>query len=120
MSEILIGLDDDKSATTEVNDFLMAKQVCDRLNSHYPGHLWAVNVDGGTRGVINIRNFLLSPLWGYVIRLPDVYSASWLDREVVRAGGEILERFGLRRGRLDEAQYAQLPTNFAGDPLFEK
>lgn len=119
MTKLLAGLDDD--ATSTINDMLMAKQIAETLMKHWPSpHLWAVTCDGST-GIATIKNLNLSGTWGYVLRLPKIYSASSFAADVQRAGGEILERFGMGRGRhFDEAQYAALKTNFAGDFLFEK
>lgn len=119
MSQILTGLDDSAIGTTSANDMLMAKDIADTLNNHYPGHLWAVNVDG-PNGVANIRDLLLSGQMGYVLKLVNMFSASDFKRDVIRAGGEILERYRMTRGRLDEGQYENLQTNFAGDFVFDK
>lgn len=117
---MLAGLDDSVSATQSLNDMLIAKQVAETLMEHYPHpHLWAVSADGST-GLITIKNLNLNGQWGYVLKLPKVYSASSLSKDVMRAGGEILERFKMNRGRFDEQQYTELKTNFAGDFLFEK
>lgn len=118
MSQLLTGLDD-SIVDTGANDMVLAKEIADILHRHYPGHLWAVNVDG-RNGVANIRDLLLSGQWGYVLKLTTVFSASEFGRDVVRAGGEILERFRVERGRLNEAEYATLKTNFAGDFAFDR
>jgi hypothetical protein len=118
MSQLLTGLDD-SAINTGANDMILAKEIADALNSHYPGHLWAVNVDG-PNGVANIRDLLLSGQMGYVLKLVNIFSASDFRRDVVRAGGEILERYRMTRGRLDEGQYAGLKTNFAGEFAFDR
>lgn len=118
MSRILTGLDD-SAVDTSANDMLMAKEIADTLERHYKGHLWGVNVDGRT-GLITIRNLLISGQMGYILKIPLIYSASEFLGKVVRAGGEILERYQLSRGRFDEAQYTGLKTNFAGDFAFDK
>ncbi len=91
------------------NDLILAKDMADTLNRHYPGHLWAVNVDG-KQGMADIRNLGLSGTWGYRLRLVANYSASEFLKRVVSAGGEILERFRLRRGAADNAAIAALPS----------
>lgn len=118
MTQLLIGLDDGPNVHDHLADVILAKNAAETLVRHYPyPHMWAVNVEGG---MMNIRHLLLSPLWGFRIRRPDLMTASELYREVMRAGGECLERFHLRRGRFDEAQYAGLQTNIAGDPVFDR
>lgn len=95
------------------NDMLTAKNMAEVLHRHYPGHLWGVNCDGRT-GMIYIRNLSLSGEMGFKLKMPDIYSASDLDKEVMRAGGEILERYRLSRGKFDAAQHAGLKQDFAG------
>lgn len=119
MSQILTGLDDSVVDPTSANDMILAKEIADTLNSHYPGHLWAVNVDG-KNGVANIRDLMLSGQMGWVFKLTTIFSASDFKRDVIRAGGELLERFKVSRGRFNEAEYAGLKTNFAGDFVFDK
>jgi hypothetical protein len=46
--------------------------------------------------------------------LGNVYSASAFKKHVIRAGGEILERYRLSRGRFDEVQLSDLTMDFAG------
>lgn len=95
------------------NDIVMAKTMAEALHAAYPGHLWAVTCDGKT-GMADIRNLALSGNWGFRLRLPDVYSASAFLKDVKMAGGEILERYNLSRGRLNVDQYSNLSSDFAG------
>ena len=118
MSKLLVGLDD-SAVQTCANDMILAKEIADTLTQHYGGWAWAVHVDG-KNGVASIRNVQLSGTWGYVLKLVNMYSASDFRKDVVRAGGEILERFGVIRGAFNEGKYLQLRCNFAGDPLFER
>jgi len=57
---------------------------------------------------------------GYVIRLADIISPTDLEKRVMNAGGEILERFSLKRGKFDGETWAGLPVNEAGTPMFFK
>jgi hypothetical protein len=118
MSKLLVGLDDSAMQTC-ASDMILAKEIADTLHTHYPGHLWAINVDG-PNGVANIHDLMLSGQWGYRLKLVNMYSASDFKKDVIRAGGEILERFRLSRGRFEESQYSQLKTNFAGDFVFDR
>lgn len=93
-------------------DFLKAKEIADTLMQHYPGHLWAVNV---TQGLANVLNLKLSGKWGFRIKLPAIYSASELKRQVILAGGELLERYRQRRGVVNEDALLCEPTDFAGN-----
>lgn len=80
------------SAAAEVQ----AKNAADMLHKHYPGWLWGVHVDSDG-GVMKVMLLSVSGSWGFIIKLKDLDPEY---RKVMRAGGEILERFNLsRRGR---------------------
>lgn len=83
------------------NDEILAKRCADMLNAHYPGYLWAVNVNSTpTGGVVIIKNFSVSYRYGYTLHIEKLDNKL---RKVMQAGGEILERARLNRGRwLDE------------------
>ena len=92
-------------ATADVDtlaEMSVAKQVAEDLHSAYPGHMWAVTVRGGA---IVIKDLFVSSLWGFAIKYGDVkHDAKVMKQEVIRAGGEILERARLERGmRTDQA-----------------
>lgn len=95
------------------NDVLMAKEMAEALHSQYPGHLWAVSCDGRI-GFADVRNLALSGNYGFRLKLDHIYSASDFRKRVIRAGGEILERYRLDRGRMDMDKYSSLATDFAG------
>lgn len=97
-------------------EMLFAKRISETLMKHYPGYLWAVDV---SRSIVNIRCLDAHGLMGYTLHVPNEYSASEFDKRVVRAGGEILERFQLSRRRIDNAAIADMPTNFAGELHFQ-
>lgn len=98
------------------NDQLMAKDLADALLAAYPGWLWAVNVDSRGR-ILKILNLNLSGRFGWIIKLPAVYSSSSLKADTLHAGGEILERFNQPRGRFDATRWLELPQNFQGCPV---
>jgi hypothetical protein len=94
------------------NEFLLSKRIAEKLQQLYPDHLWGVNL---TDGIVDIR--LLSAhtgTWGYTIKHVNSYSASDLDRQIRTAGGELLERYRQRRGRLDEASLLSQRRDAAG------
>lgn len=97
----------------DANDLVMAKTMAEELHRAYPGHLWAVTCNG-TIGFADVRNLALSGNWGFRIKLDDIYSASQFMHLVRTAGGELLERYRLTRGKFDQDQYNALPTDFAG------
>lgn len=94
-----------------INEFFIAKNAAELLHKHYPNHLWAVSVDGY---YLDVRNLYLSGNYGFRIAIPSFYSSSEFDKQIMRAGGEILERYRQRRARADDAALNNLPVNFAG------
>lgn len=103
------------------NDMVMAKQMAEKLHQHYPGHLWAVQVQG-VKGIADVRNLMLSGSWGFRLKLPDIYSGSDFDRQIVRAGGELLERYRIRRAGMRHVadEIASAPVDFAGNMIADK
>lgn len=102
-------------------EFDLSKSVAETLMKHYPNHRWGVRV---SQGVIYVKNLTLSGKFGFIVKLTDVYSASDLDKKLLLAGGEILERFRLSREAMGfdriEDKAVVLPTDFAGNLVFDK
>lgn len=113
-SNLLIG--NDYASQQDALDMALAKDYADALNTAYPGHLWAINVQGA-QGIATIHNLMLSGKYGYLLHLNKRYSASEARKAVVMAGGEILERFKVSRGRMDEGKMNAMPVDFAGNPI---
>ena len=92
----------------KVGDIFLVKRVMKKLTDHYPGFLWRVGINDEQQGgvmyimnmTVNAEIFSNSP-WGYILFLSTVYHDSDL-KCVVRAGGEILERAHLARGKFRE------------------
>lgn len=110
---------DPEDAAAEAYDLSKSKDLGEALNSQYPGHLWAVRVQS-KQGIATIHNMALSDQWGYVIHLDKIYSASHLVQRGIQAGGEILERFKVARGRVNDELMDELPRDFAGRVIGDK
>lgn len=95
----------------------LAKRATAVLMQHYPKHLWAVNVDNHG-GIITVKNLAFSGNWGYVIKLSQLTMSSL--KEVVMAGGEILERYNQRRGTCDWEAVLESPRDFQGIIIGDK
>lgn len=93
------------------NEAVMLKSIQGTLEKHYGGHFWMVGIN---QSIIVIRNTLLAGDAGYVIHIPAIYSGSWLDDEVMRAGGVILEAYRQRRAAMNLDHIVGLPTDFSG------
>lgn len=103
------------------NDEVIAKEVADLLLQHYPGYLWAVSIDSRESvGMLDIRNLSLSGKWGFRFPLKEYLDGMDTRRKIMRAGGEMLERFNLRRGSLDPGQYSSLQADHTGSYAFYK
>ena len=103
-NEIYFHEDDD----VRINKIEMwtAKQLGTALVKAYPGHEWSVHVDA-IGGVICVVNPSVSTLKGYHLHMKGD-TINDLQRRAVEAGGEILERYGLGRGKVKIADLADL------------
>jgi hypothetical protein len=110
---------DQDTPEVAINDVLMAKQMAYDLDTAYPGHLWAVTCEGA-KGIATVRNLRLSGNRGFILRLPEIYSASEFKKAVLKAGGEVLERYHQRRGAMNIADIAGRKTDFAGNKLYDR
>jgi len=80
-------------------DLILAKDIAETLNEHYPGHLWAVNVNSG---VAIIKNLYISSAWGFVLHYNNIKGdAGYRKKRVIQAGGELLERANMKRGKYE-------------------
>lgn len=85
-----------------------AKEVAQTLSTHYPDHIWMVGWAPGMTLVV--KNMAMDARYGYTIDAAKSFSASDLAHSAMIAGGELLERMGLRRGRWD----GEMPTEVQG------
>ena len=95
----------------------LLRQVVGTLHKHYGGYVWDVHVN---QGVIKVLNKSLSGKWGYVLKSTDFATASELQRAVIIAGGEVLERFHLQAGKRNNDKVRELKKDFVGNKIFDK
>jgi hypothetical protein len=97
----------DNEIETEAEDLTMSKDVGDALNKAYPNWAWAVHANT-VGGVVDIWNPALDMKYGFRLMISDINNDPAL-RCVLRAGGEMLERFKMNRGKfnLDDWMNAQ-------------
>lgn len=91
----------------------MAGYICEKLCGVYPGYPWAVSVNA-LGGIATIQ-LDFTGKWGFVLHLKALEHDLDL-KSVIMAGGELLERFKLRRGIADEAALYNMPVNYTGLP----
>lgn len=88
------------STPDEAEQAVLADRMCRWIGSvllrHYPNRQWFVEVSM-EGGVAKIQSPSISNNYGFVVHIDKPREA--LERAVVRAGGELLERFGLSRER---------------------
>lgn len=88
--------------TEQAQDMTMAKDIADTLFVKYPGYMWGVNV---TSGVAIIKCLNVSSLYGFVLKYKDIcHDAAFRQKEIIRAGGEILERAKMNRGERQKGE----------------
>lgn len=97
--------------TVNPADYALARRCSEELTRIYPGHLWGVSAENGIVRVLNIE---LSDRDGITIRLPLAYSAKYLTRVLMQAGGQLLEIYGVARGRTGPGQIGALQRDVAG------
>ena len=77
------------------------------LQLHYPGHFWRIEVDS-KQGLakIQIHQLMGDTLW-YAIRLDESDNHNDYRKAVIKAGGAILERYGLPRSGMDVDKFRE-------------
>lgn len=102
------------SKMTEKQEMTVASQVGELLHVAYPGYVWRVTV---LQGVVTVHNAMLSGQWGFLLKIAS------LDPEgkvVVRAGGELLERYNLTRAknkRAGQEEMKEVERDFRGEAI---
>lgn len=83
----------------------------------YPQRRWGIHADS-ENGIIDVMCPDVSNRWGYCIHLKHK-TIEQLERECVRAAGEILERFSLSREKhgFNRDSVTILPRDFRGDAI---
>jgi len=100
-------------------DFETAKFMAELLHKHYPDHLWGVTVQSD-QGIATVRNLRLSGNWGFILKMKNIATRKELRRNTMMAGGELLERYRLSRGRFRAEEYLDLKVDYAGRILGDK
>jgi hypothetical protein len=101
----------DTSAPVRPLERHLAGQMLSALNRSYPHHAghWCVQINPG--GTCTVTNSLLSGKWGFILHADKIDADM---RAVVRAGGELLERYRLSRTRLILEQVRDIPRDRSG------
>lgn len=90
----------------DAKDITLCKQINDILQKHYPGHPWMVGCNHKA-GTIHIELPYLDRLrtrfpYGYMLHINKMVRPSVVRKKTIHAGGELLERYNLARGKATE------------------
>ena len=106
---------DSHEARAAKMEYYSAKSIGEKLVATYPGRQWSVNVDLRNEMIV-IACPSVSLTKGYHLAIRRDTLAQ-LQTRAVRAAGEILERYGVTRGRLFDASGHELLTRGVRDEL---
>ena len=102
------------SDAIEIANYELASIIGECLHNAYPGYLWRVNaeIEGG---IVNILCGDVSYESGATLMIADLEEPVAAKRHVLRAGGEILERAKLHRGRMREHELVEAKRDIRGN-----
>lgn len=110
-------VDDPQLLHLSVTGRMIAKHCARILEAHYSGWQWGITVDE-RGGVVHLFALVLSGDMGYTLLLDDVYNCGNFDSQMIlMAGGEVLERFGVPRGRFSLDAWRQVRRGPNGIPV---
>lgn len=93
-------------------DLILAQSIGSELVKHYPGHGWEVECDI-RNGVAKIFNRYTSSIYGYLLHLK-LLSAATFSADIMRVGGNLLESFGVSRGKFNQDEITDLKRDEKG------
>lgn len=97
-----------------IGDMDFASDISRILAREYPGHRFYVHVDSSPSvGMVIIQHWMLSEKDGYYLKLSDLANHDDIKKKCIAAGGEILERFSVRRGKADQDELRMLERQSA-------
>lgn len=104
---VFVGRGDDGNEADpfERQNHAVAKRIWEKLQFHYPGHQWVVAVSHEQGGA-----FIYFPMftyWPYFIKLAEL-----TEKAIVKAGGEVLERFRMPRSNFSVADLVAAHKRF--------
>lgn len=107
----------DETVVQKAASQIMCKNALDTLNKKYPGYAWVVMVDD-VAGVMNIECWNISGRMGYTLHMTNLmHDAGVMNKKVMRAGGELLERYGLNRNRARETEIRSVKRDFRQESI---
>ena len=102
---------------TKDRKVIMENQICSSVGSTienlYPGWKWWVECNLQS-GCVSVRNLSLNGEYGFTIPLPKLLNETDGDKILMRAGGEILERYSMDRANAD---HSNIQRDFTGNAI---
>src|SRR5438128_38464 len=95
---------DDPRGYRAAYEYGLSRQVFEKLWNHYPNYDWKVKVDARQGMVVIQLPFLMRQTLGWNFAIDKLASDPSMSI-VVKGGGELLERWKLRRGRANRGEY---------------
>ncbi len=92
----------------------LTKRCGAALEAKYPGWMWLLNPDEEA-GVMYFYSLRLSGEWGYTVKIADLQKRKQPEKLAIMAGGEILERYNIRRGKYDRELLQGKITDLRGN-----
>jgi hypothetical protein len=80
----------------------VARRAFELLEAVYPGHQWLIDFDLVKGGMAISIPVLMGSNWVYFINQKDLE-----PKRVLMAGGELLERYRMRRGKFELGQFLE-------------
>ena len=105
-----------EEAHQERVDMSQAKRIAEILDKHYPGYGWAVTANAKSN-IASVMALRLSGTWGFYVHLDKIDVSG---QKIVNLGGELLERYKVKRGEIDRDQVRNLSRDVAGNFEVEK
>jgi len=109
----------------DMAELLIAKIVSEALMKFYPGYQWLVSAQFSAcndewskpeGGIVSIQLAGQTGEQGYNLQMSAITEAGKQNlRPIMIAGGEILERYRLNRGKANQDQVRMAPKDFQGN-----
>lgn len=96
------GVDLNREANMQI-----ARECMRILLDAFPGYPWTVTADV-EQGVVTLALPSIMGKFSFIIHADAIATANDMAREIRRAGGEILERYKLRRGSMIGAEFSDV------------
>lgn len=113
-----MGFDDTDWTPEKQAETKVAAQALDALAKSYPGYMWHVTVEFST-GLCTVRTEFDSK-YGFHLHLAASATSSEFEKQVVWAGGELLERLSLSREGYKQGEVDGLELDRRGNAIGDR